>query len=172
MLTLSAIAAEQPNPKNGGGRPPTPRPSAPKMSRGSAGAPGKPSGEQQLDRFLKMSPEERQKALSNLPAARRERIQNRLNEIEKMGPARRTRVLTRLEILNSLPPERQQQVRQALQRFQRMPEERHALVQEEMRAMTPLTDEERRERMNSEEFRNRYTPAEQQMMKSMLEVVP
>ena len=35
-----------------------------------------------------------------------------------------------------------------------------------------LNDEERRERMNSEEFRNRYTPVEQQMMRNMLQVVP
>ena len=178
LLAVPSFAAEQPNPKGGGHPAVAPKPpkqaqvkppAAPKgQGQGRAGgAPQDP-----VDRFMKMTPDQREKALSKLPPQRRENIERRLNDLQKLPPAARTRMMNRVEILNSLPVERQQQVRQALRRFQQMPEERHAVIQTEMQNMEPLNDEQRRERMNSEEFRNRYTPAEQQMMRNMLEVVP
>lgn len=180
LMTALSFAAEQPNPRRGGhpavsSKPPKqPKqaqarpPAGPNQQRqGRAGAPQDP-----VNRFMNMTPEQREKALSKLPPQRRENIQKRLNELEKLPPEARTRLMNAAEMLRAMPPERQQMVRQALRRFQQMPEERHAVVQTEMQKMEPLTDEQRRERMNSEEFRNRYTPAEQQMMRNMLEVVP
>jgi len=179
LLAAPSFAAEQPNPKGGGH--PAVAPKSPKPSQArppaAAGQQGRGQGragspQDPVDRFMKMSPEQREKALSKLPPQRRENIERRLNELEKLPPEARTRLMNAAEMLRAMPPERQQMVRQALRRFQQMPEERHAVVQTEMQKMEPLTDEQRRERMNSEEFRNRYTPAEQQMMRNMLEVVP
>ena len=175
LLAATSVRAEQPNPKGGGH--PAAAPKSPKQPQAKPPAAirrqGRAGGVQDpVNRFMNMTPEQREKALSKLPPERRENIQRRLSELQKLPPEARTRLMNAAEMLRTLPPERQQQVRQALRRFQQMPEERHAVVQAEMQKMEPLSDEQRRERMNAEEFRNRYTPAEQQMMRNMLEVVP
>ncbi|MDE3197165.1 MAG: DUF3106 domain-containing protein [Acidobacteriota bacterium] len=164
------LAADQPNAK-GGGR----AAAAPKAPRQQAARrenlKGQPAA-QQLERLLRMTPEQRDRALASLPPARRANIQRRLDDLERATPAARGRMLTRLEMLNSLPPDRQREVRQSLRQFQQMPAERHSTIQREMRSLAPLTEEERQERMNSEGFQNRYNPEEREMIRNMLEVVP
>jgi hypothetical protein len=128
--------------------------------------------EDQFQRFLKMKPEDRDKFLQNLPPQRRQNIERQLRDFQKMAPAGRTRVLTELEMLRSLPLEKQQQVRRSLRQLSELPEERKALVRKELQLMAPMPDEQRREHMNSEEFRNRYSVTEQQMMSNLSQVTP
>jgi hypothetical protein len=129
-------------------------------------------GEQALDRLSRMTPEQREKWLSSLPPARRQRIEQSLREFQKMPPAQQNRLRSQQELLNSLPQQRQNQVRRSVQQFVNMPEERKAVVKQEMQRMAPMSDEERRAHMNSEEFRNRYSANEQQMMGNLMEVQP
>jgi hypothetical protein len=129
-------------------------------------------GEQAVDRLSRMTPEEREKWLSSLPPARRQRIEQNLREFQKMPPAQQDRVRGRQELLNSLPPQRQNQVRRSVQQFLNMPEERKTVVSQEMQRMAPMSDEERRAHMNSEEFRNRYSANEQQIMGNLMEIQP
>jgi hypothetical protein len=75
-------------------------------------------------------------------------------------------------MLNSLAPQKRQQVRRAVQQFEAMPADRKAAIGRELQQMAPMPDEQRREHMNSEEFRNRYSVTEQQMMSNLSEVTP
>jgi hypothetical protein len=134
----------------------------------------KPANRQteQFQKLLDMKPEDRDKFLQNLPPPRRQNIEKQLKEFQKMAPAGRTRVLTELEMLRSLPLPKQQQVRRSLKQLSELPEERKALISKELQLMAPMLDEKRREHMNSEEFRNRYSVTEQQMMSNLSEVTP
>src|SRR5436305_13384601 len=49
-------------------------------------------GGQAVDRLSRMTPEEREKWLSSLPPARRQRIEQNLREFQKMTPAQQDRV--------------------------------------------------------------------------------
>lgn len=129
-------------------------------------------GEQLLERLRQMSPDEREKALENLPPARRQNITNRLNQIEKWPTAAQARERARLERLNGLPQQRQNQVRRSARQFLDLPEDRRRQMTEELRRMAPLPDDERRAYMNTEEFRNRYSPNEQQIMSNLAEIEP
>jgi len=62
-------------------------------------------------------------------------------------------------------------VRRSLRQFAELPEERKAAIGGELDRLNGMPEEERRARMNSEEFRNRYSPAEQQMMSNISEVL-
>jgi hypothetical protein len=181
LLSGSAFAADQAKPARGGGHPAAaPKAEAPRAAaqnkppQGQPGRAGNPANQQseQLEKLLEMKPEDRDKFLQNLAPQRRENLQRRLGEIEKMAPARKTRVLTRLEMLNSLAPQKRQQVRRAVQQFEAMPADRKAAIGRELQQMAPMPDEQRREHMNSEEFRNRYSVTEQQMMSNLSEVTP
>ncbi len=176
-LLVSPVQAQK---KAGGGNAPAarienprrqaPPPPAPKAA--AQPAPENRPGQQQVDRLLRMTPAEREKALAALPPTRRQNIERRLGEIEDMPPAQQNRVRNRLELLNSLPPQRQNQVRRSANQFKLLPEERRGLLTQEMQRMSAMPDEERRARMNSEEFRNRYSANEQQMMGNLMEIVP
>src|SRR5258708_7654482 len=104
---------------------------APKSSPPGS-ATGHGNGERAVDRLSRMTPEERQKSLSSLPPARRQRIEQNLREFQTMPPAQQDRVRGRKELLDSLPPQRQNQVRRSVQQFLNMPEERQTVVNQEM----------------------------------------
>jgi phage-related protein len=143
---------------------------APKAQR-PANPPNR-QAEQLLQKLARMSPEERQKALASLPPERRQMMMRRLRNFEAMPPAARERATSELERLHSLPPQRQNQIRRSLRELQTLPEDRKALVVAEIQRLNGMPEDDRRSRMNSEEFRNRYSPAEQQMMGDLSEVLP
>jgi hypothetical protein len=128
-------------------------------------------GVQALQRLAGMTPEERQKALASLPPQRRREILEKFREFQNLPPTARQRVTPELERLQSLPPPRQNQVRRSLQQFRALPDDRKATIRQELGRLSAMPDEDRRARMNSEEFRNRYSPAEQQMIGNLSEVV-
>jgi hypothetical protein len=129
-------------------------------------------GERALERLERMTPEQRSKALANLPPRRRQEIEQKLDEFDRMPPEERLRVRNQLERMNRLPPQRQNQVRRSIRQFQDLPDDRKLLVRRELDRMAAMPDDARRAYMNTEEFRNRYTPNEQQMMQNLAEILP
>jgi hypothetical protein len=129
-------------------------------------------GERALERLERMTPEQRAKALANLPAERRQEIEQKLDEFDRLPPDERMRIRNQLERMNSLPAQRQNQVRRSIRQFQALPEDRRLLLRRELDRMAAMPEEARRAHMNTEEFRNRYTPNEQQMMQNLAEILP
>ena len=133
---------------------------------------GGPASPQNLEKLLKMTPEQRNKALSALPPARRQQVLNKLEQYQKIPPRQRARELDQLQRLQSLPPPKRAQVRASLRKFQEIPEPRHKLIKKQIDQFNGLSDADRRGVMNSEEFRNKFTPAEQEMIKDISLVTP
>src|SRR5579884_4210195 len=129
-------------------------------------------GERALERLERMTPEQRSKALANLPPERRQQIEQKLQEFDRLSPEERVRERNQLERMNSLPPRRQNQVRRSIRQFEQLPDDRKLLVRRELDRMAAMPDDARRAYMNTEEFRNRYTPNEQQMMQNLSEILP
>jgi hypothetical protein len=173
MLVVPASAAQR-GPARGG--------AAPAPSAAPARTQGRENGQnaqprqvanrpgEVFDKLMRMSPEERDKALAKLPPARRAQIEQRIENFEKLPAAAQERRLDRLERLNSLPPQRQKEVRQSMRDLQQLPQDRKVAVNRELRRMSPMSDEDRQEYMNSEEFRNKYSPAEQEMIGNLAAV--
>jgi hypothetical protein len=126
----------------------------------------------QVDRLRNMTPQDRDRFLSKIPPERREKIERRLGELQKLPPAMVDRLRTRQEMLNSFAPPRQNQIKRSMQQFLNMPDDRRATLNQEIQRMAPLPDEERRAHMNTEEFRNRFTANEQQMMGNLVSITP
>jgi hypothetical protein len=175
MLLAPALAGQN------AGRAAEPRPQAQarQAGRGNGAAKGQNAqarpanrpGEQIL-KLSRMTPEEREQALANLPPAQRAKIEEGLDNFQKLPPAAQERRLERLERLNSLPPQKQNQVRRSMKQLNELPEDRRMAINQELQHMSAMPDDERRAYMNKEEFRNRYTPAEQQIMGNLAEVLP
>lgn len=143
-----------------------------KQAQQKAARPVPLPGELAVDRLSRMTPQQRERALSSLPPARRLRLEQKLREFENLPPAQQDRVRSRLELLNSLPPQRQAQVRRSMREFNQMAPDRRQPIGQALRRMAPLPDEERRAYLNSEDFRNRFSEADRQLMNDLIEVLP
>ena len=115
-----------------------------------------------------MSPDQRDKALRNLPPERRENILRRLNQYDQAPPAQKAR----LERLWALPPERQQQIRETMRELQGMPVEQRRPMNQQLRRLQTMTPEERESYFNTPEFKNQFTPRQQEMMRDLSDILP
>lgn len=126
-------------------------PAAPRRSPNRASpkpaAKGAQNPAKELERFQKMSPQDRQKALAKLPPDRRARMEKQLSRYENLTPAQQAQVNRRLQKFQSLPPQRQNAVRQELQH---------------LRAMPPA---QRRAVLNSDQESRRFSPDELQLLR-------
>jgi hypothetical protein len=117
-----------------------------------------------IQRLQRLTPAERRRVLDNLPPERRRTLEHRLQELRHMTPEERRQAARALEDFRNLPPERQMKVRRLYNRFGWMPQDRRTLLSEEIRSLRELSTEERRARFDSEEFRGKYSPAEQRWL--------
>ena len=118
--------------------------------------------------FLRMSPQQREKALKNAPPERRKHIEERLRRYDEAPPE----IKARLERLWSLPPQRQQQIRDSMRDLRDMPPERRRPMNQQIRRLQAMTPDEREEYFNTAEFHSRFTPREQEMMRDLADIFP
>jgi len=109
--------------------------------------PNAPDPVEELREFQQMSPEERQKELAKLPPARRARVGQQMERLDRATPEERERIYYRLETMQRLTPERRQ------------------AVNGEIESLRGLTPREKRARMSSEEFNNEFSPEEQKVIR-------
>jgi hypothetical protein len=126
------------------------------QSRKAAVAPRKPPAPpkrpqanpaKELDRFAKMSPEDRENALSKLPPQRRAAVEQRLAHYQTLTPEQQEKFKQRLEMMQSLPKDRQDAVRQKIQ---------------ELRALPPA---ERRKGLTGDDLKQNFSPDEQTLVR-------
>lgn len=103
-----------------------------------------------LQKLSQMTPEQRQRVLSRLPPERRARIEEQLNRLEKLPPDQRARLLQRYD------------------EFQGLPRDRQAAVRSELQALRKLPTPQLRERLNSPEFQQQFSPEEQRLLRESL----
>jgi len=122
----------------------------------------------ELDRLERMAPEQRQKALDRLPPARRQRVEQGLEQYRAMNPENRER----LRNFERMPVEQREAVRQNFRRMQELPQGRRVQVRKELQQMRGMTDSEREVRIQSESFRKRFDANEQGLIRDTVANLP
>lgn len=139
---------------------------------GRGGAKAQPP--RNFEKWNEMSDVDKRRALEKLPPERREQVRQQLERktenINNLPEPERRRLFERYQKLTQLPPERQNQIRRSYRQYQELPDDRKQMVQQELDSLSGLPDADRRGRINSEEFRSKYTLAEQQMMQDLAEI--
>jgi hypothetical protein len=139
---------------------------APKAASPS-GTPGSGKNKRTIvDKWNRMTPEEREKALSRLPPERRKKIEEQLNQYNNLSSDERRDLRSRYAGFNQLSPEKQNQARRVYQQFGRLPPDRQGSVQSEFENLRSMPEAERNARLNSDEFRNKYTASEQGILRN------
>lgn len=99
-----------------------------------------------IERFLAMSPEERRKALAQLPPARQRQILQRLKTLELLSDDERALLQGRLQVFSGMTVDRRQAVRAELRNLRAMPRD------------------DRRRRLDSDEVKQNYSEDERQLL--------
>jgi hypothetical protein len=73
-----------------------------------------------VERFLQMSPEDRERALSQLAPERRQQMEERLNRLQQLPPEQAQRLQDVYPAFMNLRPVRRQAVRQEIQELRQM----------------------------------------------------
>src|SRR5260370_8522497 len=136
---------------------------------GQKGVPRAEGNVKAIETFRNMSPEQRQKALAKLPPDRQKAIQERLAQYDKMTPEQRKALHQSLQNWNNLPPERQAAVRRL---YNRVPPERRQAISQEFQTLRSMPEAARRARLNSDEFRSKYSVQERQTLQDLSKVLP
>ena len=136
------------------------------------GQAGKGLASPAVERLANMSPEQRKKALQKLPPDRRKKLEERLNQYDRLTPSQKAKLYGQYENFKELPAEHQAHLRRLFQRFNNFPPERQDALRAEVQKMQTLSDPDRRARMNSDEFRNRYDQRERALLAELAKTVP
>ena len=131
----------------------------PKAGGGRILNPGNP-----VLRMMAMPPERRELMLERLPPQQQVRLRQALENFDRLPPAERSRQLGILNMYANLPPERQVALTRQIQLFNHLPDDRIAVVRPELVRLHRMPESERSDRMASEDFKSKFTPAEQQVL--------
>jgi hypothetical protein len=139
--------------------------------------PDRPSAQEQpsdnsIDRWNRMSPEERERELAKLPPARAKMIRQRIKRYNQMNPEEQQDLRERYQTFAQLPPEKRQAVRARFRELQQLPGPRQRVVHGEIQQMRLLPEPQRQGRLNSDEFRSLYSPQEQQIIRDLSTYLP
>jgi hypothetical protein len=134
---------------------------------------GGPIRPEAFDKFRNLSPEERKAALRNLPPERREMMERRLDQWERMSPEERQRLQGSYARFQEMPPEQQQNVRKLFRTFsETFTEDRRPQAHGMIRRLKKSTPEERKRIVESKRFRENFNEDERKLIEQMVDELP
>jgi len=125
-----------------------------------------------LERWQRMSPQQRQRALEKLSPERRRSLERRLRRLQNLSPEQRRRLQRDYQRFRRLSPEQQKSYRRLYGRFNKLPPNRRQSVNREFRNLRRLSPQQRRERLSSDQFRNSFSTKERQLLEEMVKMLP
>src|ERR1017187_6808463 len=131
----------------------------PKAGGGRILNPGNP-----VLRMMAMPPERREQMIERMAPQQQVRLRQALDNFDRLPPGERSRQLGILNMYANLPPEKQASLTRQIQLFNHLPDDRIAALLPELVKLHRMSESERSDRIASEEFRSKFTPAEQQML--------
>jgi hypothetical protein len=126
----------------------------------------------QLDRLMRMPPEQREQVLSRLPPQRRQNLEKRLERYSRLSPEQRELVRAQYNWFHNMPPEKQFELRKAFGRFVNQPPERQDAMRDELEQLRAMRPPQRWQTMGSPDFRNRFNPNERDIIGRIADLMP
>lgn len=107
----------------------------------------------QLQRLMQMSPEQRERALAQLPPDRRAEVEQRLGQLDKQ--------------FQRLPPEQQAALQERYQSFNKLPQERRTAIRAELQQLRTMRPVDRAARLNGDEVKQNFSPEELSILRGV-----
>jgi hypothetical protein len=115
-------------------------------------------------RLMLATPEQRQRALEQLPPERQEQVRQQLQWFDSLPKAQQAIEIRRIERFAALPPDQRAAVRGAMQALNQLPPARRQAIRRALVALGALNANQRARRMNNPAFRARFTAGEQRII--------
>lgn len=125
-----------------------------------------------VERFNNMSPEQQDRALKKLPPERREEMERNLNRYRELDPKQKERLRKQFESFQQLPPERQALARKTFREMNQLPHERKVAVRRAVASLRKLSEDERKERLSEEGFKQRFSSDELRIVEELSSLPP
>lgn len=111
-------------------------------------------------------------AFRHLAPQEQDQMRQRLQRFNSLTPEQQDRMLDRMEVREHLPPEQRREEYELAQRYRGLPSGRQQAVKGALNELTPLSPQERQQRLSSPEFRSRFTDNEREIIGQALEIRP
>jgi hypothetical protein len=175
-VATCAQSTAEPKPAKAPKAPPPPRkelrPNAGTKAPKGGGAPRLGNPGNPVERLMAMPPEKREQVLEKLPPKQQENLRQRLDRFDKLPAAERARLNQMWNTFNSLPPEKQAIVTRQMQAFNNLPDDRREILKPVLQRLRLMPEERRSRLLNSDEFKNRFSSGELQMLTDISENYP
>ena len=126
-----------------------------------------------VQRFLQMTPEEQERFMEKANPQQQERMRQFIERYKTLPPAQKEFLFRQYQMLNALPPAKQAAISREIAFFNnKLPDERRRVVGEELVKLHALPEADRTARMASDEFKSKYSPEEQEVLKTLAESLP
>jgi hypothetical protein len=175
LMAVAATAAQTGNPKppKPAKTPPPPRNDVrPRAVPKAGGAPRLGNPGNPVERLMAMPPEKREQVLEKLPPQQQANLRQRLDRFDKLPAAERARLNQMWSTFNSLPPEKQAIVTRQMQAFNNLPDARREELKPVLQRLRLMPEDRRNTLLNSDAFKNRFSPSELQMLTDISENYP
>jgi hypothetical protein len=126
----------------------------------------------QVQRFLRLTPREREIAIDKMPVPAQESIRKRLAAFDSLPAEERERQLKLYEAISLLPKEKQDLVNQRIGEFQHLGPERKLGIRRAYQLLSGKTEPVRQAILDSPEFKERFTPMEQRIVTDLVTYYP
>jgi len=154
----------------------TPAPKAPAAGAGRMGMKGmpvlRPVPGVQVQRFLRLSPQEREIAIDKMPVGAQEGIRRRLAAFDSLPAEERERQLKLYEAVSRLPKDKQDLVNQRIGEFQQLGQDRKLGIRRAYQLLSGKPEPARQAIIDSPEFKERFTPSEQRIVVDLVRYYP
>lgn len=120
-----------------------------------------------VERLRRMAPDQRRRALAELPPERRRATEQWLANWEKMTPEERQQLTRRYENFQKLTPQRQQELRGVYHDYQLLAPARQTVVSAEAARLRKMPESERLTELKSDAFLGRYSTAERDILEKL-----
>jgi len=114
-----------------------------------------------------MTPEEQERVIEKAPPAEQARLRQAIDRFNLMPSAARARIFQVYQELSSLPPAQQALVTRQMNAFNKLPDQRREAMRDELRLLLRMSAAARESRFDGEEFKSKYSPEEQQMLRDL-----
>ncbi len=129
-----------------------------------------------LRKYGSLPPSQQEKQLRSdpsfrsLPPQRQDQLVNRLREFNNRPPQQKQQILNRMETFEHMSPQQQQQARNLFGQYHALPEDQRNKVSQAYRRLRGMPPSARNELLNSDEFKNNYTPQQRDLLRGMTDL--
>ena len=122
-------------------------------------------------RLYQASPQDRDRVIEKMPPGQQVRIRKQLEYYDNLPPGQKAIMLQRVQRFDALTPEKRRGFAQQLRTMNELPQDRRQAVARALRRLGVMPEAQRVIVLNSDAFKNEFSPEEQKIISGLSEVM-